>query len=217
MKLDSIIQALLPHDEKFYSFFEEVSDLLVNATQLYKKIPNANRIERENICREIEALEHQADNVTHSTMSELSASFVTPFDREDIHLLASSLDDVMDFIEGSSKRFILYEIDECPREITELIYILDLCTIEIQKGVKMLRDFRRPESLKQVIHKINDYENQADAIFNSAMKNLMQNNNDVLDVLLILKLKEIFFGLETATDKCEDVANIFETLLIKHN
>lgn len=214
MKLDSLIQALLPHNEKFYQFFEEVSEILVNATQLYKKIPNSSRVDRESICREIEALEHHADNITHDIMSELSATFVTPFDREDIHLLASSLDDVMDFIEGSSKRFILYEIDECPSEITDLINVLDLSTAEIKKGVKMLKDFRQPDLFKQVIHKINDYENQADTIFNSAMKNLMTNNNDVLQ---IIKLKEIFFGLETATDKCEDVANIFETILIKHN
>ena len=215
MKLDSIIQALLPHNEKFYLYFEEVSNLLVEATTLYKKVPTCNKEDRENICREIEALEHHADNVTHNIMSELSSTFITPFDREDIHVLASSLDDVMDFIEGSSKRFILYDIDECPSEIADLINVLDLSTAEIKKGISMLRDFRKPELFMQVIHKINDYENQADTIFNNAMKYLMSNNGK--DLLTVLKLKEIYVGIETATDKCEDVANIFETILIKHN
>lgn len=214
MKLDTLIQALLPHNEKFYNYFEKIADLLIEATIVYKKIPTCKIEEREKLCREIDALEKLADNVTHEIKSELSSTFVTPFDREDIHELATSLDDVMDFIEGSSKRFLLYDIGECPEEISELINVLDLSVNEIKKGVLMLRDFRDPDLFNQVIQKINEYENQADNIFNNIIKKLM---TDGTDILTIIKLKEIIVGLETATDKCEDVANIFESILIKHN
>ena len=213
MKLDNIIQTLLPHDEKFYKLFEQAAQTLLDASVLLKKIPIASAEERLSISNQITEHEHRADTITHEIFAELSATFVTPFDREDIHLLASALDDVMDYIDGSTHRFVLYKLKECPPAMTSLIEIIHLSVIELKKGVHMLRDFRDPEPLKKILHKINDYENQAYRIFEEAVSNLFENETDAIK---IIKLKEILVSLETATDKCEDASNVLETLLIKH-
>ncbi len=213
MRLDRIIQVLLPHDEKFYGFFEESSENLVEAMKLLSELFQAKGLDRELILNKIHDREHLGDTVTHKIYAELSATFVTPFDREDIHLLASALDDVMDFIDGSSSRFVLYKIDACPPDMAKMIEILQKQVAEIKRGVSLLRDFRQAEELQKILEKINEYENDADAIFEHAIAKLFDLEKDPVK---IIKLKEIYVGLETATDKCEDAANVMESLLIKH-
>jgi predicted phosphate transport protein (TIGR00153 family) len=163
--------------------------------------------------RKIHELEHKGDNVTHKIFAELSATFVTPFDREDIHILASALDDIMDYIDGSAARFVLYKLNECPKEMSNLIDILHGSVTELQRGVSLLRDFRNSADLQKVLEKVNEYENEADAVFQRAIADLFENEKNAIQ---IIKLKEIYVGLETATDKCEDAANVMESLLIKH-
>jgi len=213
MKLDNLIQSLLPHDEKFYIMFEQSAQILFDASLVMKKFPTVTLEERQTLCAEITEHEHRADIIAHQIFAELSATFVTPFDREDIHHLASSLDDVLDYLDGSAHRFVLYKIKECPQAIATLIDVLHLSITELARGVAMLRDFRNPEPLQKIIHKINDYENQADSIFEQAIARLFEEEKDPIQ---IIKLKEIYVGLETATDKCEDAANVLESLLIKH-
>jgi uncharacterized protein len=213
MRLDRIIQALLPHDEKFFSFFDESARIMVEAASLMKQLPKNDMDVRKRIVAQIEELEHAGDVITHKVFSELNSTFVTPFDREDIQLLASSMDDVIDYINGSANRFLLYKIKECPAEMAELIDSLYASVIELQHGISLLADLRRIDDLRTIIQKVNEYENQADAIFGQAIANLFENEKDPI---YLIKLKEMFVALETATDKCEDVANIFETILIKH-
>ncbi|HLP16524.1 MAG TPA: DUF47 family protein [Bacteroidota bacterium] len=213
MRLDRIIQALLPHDEKFFSFFDESAHIMVEAALLMKQLPPNDLEVRKSIVNQIEELEHQGDTITHKIFGELNSTFVTPFDREDIQLLASSMDDVIDFINGSANRFILYKIKDCPAEMTELIECLYKSVVELQHGISLLADLRRVDDLRAIIQKVNEYENLADSIFGQAIANLFDNEKDPI---YLIKLKEMFVALETATDKCEDVANIFETILIKH-
>ena len=213
MRLDRIIQALLPHDEKFFSFFDESARLMVEAALLMKQLPKNDHEVRVRIVAQIEALEHEADIITHKVFSELNSTFVTPFDREDIQLLASSMDDVTDYIQGSAKRFLLYKIEECPPEMAELIDSLYGSVLELQHGISLLADLRRVDDLRKIILRVNEYEKQADAIFGQAIANLFDNEKNPI---YLIKLKEMFVALETATDKCDDVANIFETILIKH-
>jgi uncharacterized protein len=213
MRLDRIIQALLPHDEKFFSFFDESARIMVEASQLMKQLPPNNMEVRKSVVNQIEELEHQGDNITHKIFAELNSTFVTPFDREDIQLLASSMDDVTDFINGSANRFILYKINDCPCEMAELIECLCKSVVELQHGISLLADLRRVDDLRRIIQKVNEYENLADSIFGQAIANLFETEKDPI---YLIKLKEMFVALETATDKCEDVANIFETILIKH-
>jgi predicted phosphate transport protein (TIGR00153 family) len=213
MRLDRLIQILIPHDEKFYTFFEESAQNVVNAAMILPGLYRSAGAERERIMNEIHDFEHIGDNVTHKIFGELNSTFVTPFDREDIHLLASVLDDVMDYIDGSASRFVLYKVQRGPESIVELAEILQRQTKELQKGVSLLRDFRKSEELERVLQKINEYENEADAVFEKAIARLFEEERDPIQ---LIKLKEIYVGLETATDKCEDAANVLETFLVKH-
>lgn len=213
MKLDRLIQILLPHDEKFYQFFEESASNLVNAAELFTGLFEGTVADHENVVMKMHELEHHGDSVTHKIFAELNATFVTPFDREDIHTLASALDDIMDYIDGSASRFVLYKIETCPADIRKLVRILQDSVVELRQGVALLRDFRKSTELQKVFEKINEYENEADEIFQKAIAELFEHEKDAIK---IIKLKEIYVGLETATDKCEDAANVLETLFIKH-
>ena len=213
MRLDRLIQVLLPHDEKFYTFFEESAQNLVHAADLLQQLGRCSPADREGIVNQMHEHEHQGDNVTHKIFAELSATFVTPFDREDIHMLASALDDIMDYIDGSAARFVLYKLRDCPEDLATLMVILKRSVTELHRGVSLLRDFRRADEIKAILEKINEYENEADSVFERAIAYLFEHEKDAIQ---IIKLKEIYVGLETATDKCEDAANVIETLLIKH-
>jgi predicted phosphate transport protein (TIGR00153 family) len=213
MRLDRLIQILLPHDEKFYKFFEESAQNLVDAAALLPSLCSSGREECIKLAERIHEFEHKGDLVTHKIFEELNSTFVTPFDREDIHLLASALDDVMDNIDGSASRFAVYKIQHPPSDVSVLMRILEQSVAEIAKGVSLLRDFRKSTELKKVLEKINEYENTADSVFEGALAHLFEHEKDAIQ---IIKLKEIYVVLETATDSCEDAANVMETLLIKH-
>ncbi|HUN65659.1 MAG TPA: DUF47 family protein [Bacteroidota bacterium] len=213
MRLDRLIQILLPHDEKFYQFFEESAKNLVKGADLFTSLFEGTPEDHEKVIQRMHELEHFGDAVTHKIFAELSATFVTPFDREDIHLLASALDDVMDYIDGSAARFQLYKLDRCPEAMRALVGILQKEVAELERGVFLLRDFRRSAELQKVLERINEFENEADDVFAKAIADLFEEERDAIK---IIKLKEIYVGLETATDKCEDAANVLETLLIKH-
>ena len=214
MKFDKIIQRLLPHDESFYKFFEEASQNLVNAVALLKELSVAKEgSDREKLIMQVKELEHHGDNLTHKIFSELNATFVTPFDREDIHQLTSALDDVMDHMDGTANRITLYKIKEYPEPMVRLIDILQLSIGELHRGVGMLRDLNKANELQRVFQRINEYENNADSVFEQGVADLFENEKDAIQVI---KLKEILVGLETATDKCEDAANVLEGIYIKN-
>jgi hypothetical protein len=214
MRFDRIIQKLIPHDEKFYSYFEESSQNLVDAVSLLKQLAGAKSdAERRNLVMQIKELEHHGDNVTHRIFSELNSTFVTPFDREDIHELASALDDVMDHMDGTAGRVTLYKLKRFPDTMLRLIDILQLSITELHRGVGLLRDLSKARELQRVFQKVNEYENQADTVFEHGVAALFEREKNAIE---IIKLKEALVGLETATDKCEDAANVLEGIYIKH-
>ncbi|HEY6952787.1 MAG TPA: DUF47 family protein, partial [Bacteroidota bacterium] len=204
MLFDRIIQKLLPTDQRFYSLFEQATKNLLGAVELLQKLPKAKTSsDKEKLAVQIHALEHIGDDVTHKIYSELNSTFVTPFDREDIHELGSSIDDVMDEIDGSVGRIVLYKIKTIPPNVTKLIDILYLSIQELHKGVHLLRNIHKNEELNKVLQKVNEYENEADAVFEKAVADLFDHERNPVQ---IIKLKEVLVGLETATDKCEDAA-----------
>lgn len=214
MKFDKIIQRLLPHDESFYRFFNEAAQNLVNAVALLKELSLAKEAsKREKLIMQIKELEHHGDNLTHQIFSELNSTFVTPFDREDIHQLTSALDDIMDHMDGTANRLTLYKIKKYPPPMIKLIDILQLSIGELHRGVGMLRDLNKTNELQRVFQKVNEYENNADAVFEIAVADLFEKEKSAIQVI---KLKEILVGLETATDKCEDAANVLEGIYIKN-
>ena len=214
MRLDRILQVFLPKDEHFYGLFEESAQNIVMAASAMMNLPVATPDERNGIVEQIKDFEHLGDTVTHKIFSELSGTFVTPFDPEDIAVLASALDDILDNIDGSASRFMLYKVRECPPEMVTLIRALHGSVLELQHGVHLLRRLHKSNDMRRVIERVNEYENEADSIFERAIANLFENETNPIE---IIKLKEIYVTLETATDKCEDAANVLETIMIKHS
>ena len=214
MRLDQLIQKLLPHDAKFFSLLEESAQNIVHASDLLKELSKCkNDREREMFVGRIKELEHRGDDITHTIFSELNATFVTPFDREDIHHLTSALDDILDHIDGSAGRFTLYKVRKCPPQMVKLIEVLHHSIVELHTAVGMLRKVHEGTDLQQVFQKVHQYENDGDTIFEKAIADLFEKEKNPIQ---IIKLKEIYVGLETATDKCEDAANVIEGILIKH-
>ena len=214
MKFDKFVQNLLPHDEAFYKFFEDATQNLIQAAALLRKlVVEKEPTERDKLTMQIKELEHHGDSLTHQIFSELNATFVTPFDREDIHELTSALDDILDHMDGTASRASLYKIKEFPESVVRLVDVLQLSIAELHRGVRMLRDINKANELQRVFQKINDFENNADDIFDNGVAELFDKEKDAIQ---IIKLKEVLVGLETATDKCEDAANVLEGIYIKH-
>ncbi len=214
MKFETLLAFLMPKNDVFFGFFEKTVDNLASTTELLKKLPATPQADLGALVKAIEDLEHRGDSITHDIMAELNGTFITPFDREDIHRLASSIDDILDNINGSAVRFKLYRLKECPPDMVKLITILDRSVRELQRGVHMMRDLRKGPGIAEVLKKVNECENEADTVFEEAVANLFELEKDPV---LIIKLKEIYVSLETATDKCEDAANVIEGLLIKNS
>ncbi len=215
MKIDQWIKKILPHDEHFYALLEESAQNLVRAGKELRQLPVCKtQTQREKAAKRIKDIEHEGDTITHRIFSELNSTFVTPLDREDIHELASALDDILDQMDGCANRFALYKITGVPKAVAKLIDVLNHSIAELEHGVHLLRRLNEVEEFQTSFKKVNEYENQADVIFDEAVADLFDREKSPIQ---IIKLKEVFVGLETATDKCEDAANVLEGILIKHN
>jgi predicted phosphate transport protein (TIGR00153 family) len=215
MKLDQIIKKLLPHDDNFYVLLEESAQNLIRAGEAIKSLPQCKtQKQREDVAKRIKDIEHDGDLITHKIFSELNSTFVTPLDREDIHELASALDDVLDHMDGCAHRFAMYKISRVPKAMSQLIDVLVLSIEELKNAVHLMRNLNETEQFQCSFQKVNEYENLADDLFDRAVADLFEKEKNPVQ---IIKLKEIFVGLETATDKCEDAANVLEGILIKHN
>ena len=203
----------IPREEKFFDFFEQSAQNMVKAAQGLKKMVDTWE-HVEGMVGEITELEHQGDIITHQIMAQLHRTFVTPFDREDIALLAHVLDDVTDFIHAAADAMLLYKIDQPSQRAKELADIIVQGAIEVEKAMPQLR--RHGAELKQVLGhcvEINRLENMADRVFRSAMAELF---DDSTDIAHIIKWREIYEHMESATDRCEDVANVLEGVALKH-
>jgi predicted phosphate transport protein (TIGR00153 family) len=202
----------IPREEKFFGLFEDGARNMVKAAQQLKQLVD-NWEDVEAGVNEITKLEHEGDKITHQIMEQLHRTFVTPFDREDIALLAHSLDDVTDFIHAASDAMLIYKIDRPSQRAKELADIIVQAADEVERALPRLR---HRAQLKQVLAQcveINRLENMADRVFRSAVGELF---DDSPDIAYIIKWREIYEHMESATDRCEDVANVLEGVAIKH-
>jgi uncharacterized protein Yka (UPF0111/DUF47 family) len=168
---------------------------------------------REAVLKKIENLEHQNDENTHQIFTELGRNFITPFDREDIHYLASALDDIADYIYASAKKINLYKVDPRDKGIHKMAELIEQGTEAIRISVLELRTMKNIGIITTALVKVNSLENQADEVYDTSIEGLFANENDAKEVI---KKREIFHALETATDKCEDAANVIESIIIKY-
>jgi predicted phosphate transport protein (TIGR00153 family) len=215
MRLDTIFHALLPKDDKFFGFFEKDVENLLAAAVLFRDLmaPGMSGDERAQKIRRIEELEHRGDEITHSIFSELGGTFITPFDREDIHALASKLDDILDYIQGAAGRIVLYRVTNLTEDHQQLASMIHDQVVELHKAIPLLRDFHRVDMIRDCLVRINSLENAADDLFERSIARLFES---CTDPILLIKTKELLVSLETATDQCEDAANVIESIIVKN-
>jgi predicted phosphate transport protein (TIGR00153 family) len=214
MSLNSIFQYFVPKDKKFFPLFEQMGENLIEMSKLLVEAVNTDDLEkRTDIFGAIEDFEHKCDGVTHQIHLELSKNFITPFDREDIHTLVNALDDVADFIHGSSNRMHLYKVVNITEPIRDMADLILEATIEVSKAVHELRNLRNIRNITDSCVRINSIENKADDIFDKAVGYLFEYEKNAVE---LIKYKEVLAAMETATDRCEDVANVLESILVKN-
>lgn len=214
MSLNSIFQFLVPKDKKFFPLFEEASSNLVQLASILHEAVNLPLKERDDLFQKIDELEQKGEDITRQTNLELSRNFITPFDREDIHSLITSIDNVADNLHGASSRMKLYHVDKITKSIRKLTEInLEACQ-NIDNAVRELRDLKRMKKITDACSKINKLESKSDSVYDKAVADLFENETDAKN---IIKYKEVLSVLETATDKCKRVASVLESITVKHS
>jgi predicted phosphate transport protein (TIGR00153 family) len=215
MNLSRALNFLVPKKTSFFDLFSEDTQNLVHQSKVFSEIfKTTDREKRMALIREVRDLENAGDAITHRIFLELSSNFITPFDREDIHALATSIDDIADFINGTASRIQLYGVDNLSHTMELLSDVLVKQAQEIDVAVKDMRHMRNAQRVRDAIVRINSLENHADDLFDEAIARLFNESTDPIE---LLKMKEILSSLETATDKCEDVANVLESILVKNS
>ncbi|MCO5996172.1 DUF47 domain-containing protein [Actinoallomurus rhizosphaericola] len=201
---------LTPREDSYYDMFADSANNLVTGARLLVELIG-DGADREGIAEKMRACEHAGDEFTHAIMRRLNESFITPFDREDIYRLASTLDDVMDFMEAAADLVLLYKIDELPRDVVAQVEVLERAAELTAEAMPRLRGLR---DLSEYWIEINRLENQGDQIYRRLLAELFGGEYDALTVL---KLKEVIDQLEAAADAFEHVANIVETIAVKES
>ena len=210
----NIYQFFQPKDRIFYLLFEKATANTTETAKALVEMVNTNSIDRrKELFREIERLEHVGDSITHETFNELSSNFITPFDREDIHDLVTAIDDIVDSIHGASKRMELYKLNDMTPAIIKLSELILKASEELQIAISELRNMKNISKIKEATVRINSLENHADDIFDMAIAKLFEEEKNAVEVI---KMKDVLWVLEVATDKCEDAANVINTILIKN-
>ena len=204
--------SLIPREHRFFELFEKSAQNMVKAAQRLKELVD----EWDNIgarVSEITELEHEGDTITHQIMEQLHRTFVTPFDREDIALLADAMDDVVDRIRDAADAMYIYKVNRPDQNARELSAVIVQAATEVEKIVPQLRHRAQFKQILERCVEINRLENMADRIWRTAMAELFDGTTDTTE---IIKWREIYESMENATDRCEDVANVLEGVALKH-
>lgn len=214
MSLNSILKLFLPKDRVFFQLFENVSDVVIQmATKLNEVVNETDFEKRRILIKEIEDLEHVNDDYTHRIFTELGRNFITPFDREDIHYLASALDDICDYIYSSAKKINFYKVNPNEPSFQKFAELILASCTEVRKAVAELRDMKNIRKVTDAMVAINSIENKADDLFDVSIEKLFESEQDAKEVI---KKREIYQVMEVVTDKCEDAANVIESIIIKY-
>ncbi|MDY0267847.1 DUF47 domain-containing protein [Trichloromonas sp.] len=201
---------LIPKDEKFFQMFKEMGTIVTEGAELLRVMLNdfENPVESQ---RRIKDVEHRGDHQTHEIIKKLNKSFITPFDREDIYALSAALDDILDLIDASAQRIVMYNVEKPTPESKELAFIILKSCQTIERALARLGG--KFEQIAEHCREVNALENEADRVCREAISRLFDEEKDPIQ---LIKWKEIYETLETATDKCEDAANILESVVVKN-
>lgn len=201
---------LIPKDEKFFVMFKEMTTTIIEGAQLLKEM--MDHFENPQLSQKmIKDVEHKADHLTHDIIKKLNKSFVTPLDREDIYALSGALDDILDLIDASAQRIVMYNVDKPTPAAKELAFLILKSCQAIDKAVALLGG--KLEPIAEYCMEVNSLENEADRVCREAVSQLFDEEKDPIQ---LIKWKEIYETLERATDKCEDAANILESVVVKN-
>jgi predicted phosphate transport protein (TIGR00153 family) len=204
---------LLPRAEEFFALFVAVAQRNKEAAQHLYELFEAAPDRRRPIVDAIKRLEHEADQITHEVVNRLDRTFITPLDREDIHEFVCRLDDIVDRIDTAVDRVCLFKFDRPMEEARQLARCLERSTALIQEMIPLLRKMRSPEEVRVRVREVHRLESEADGIERQALVRLFENQPDPIHVI---KWKNIIEVLESATDKCEDVSNVIEGIVLKN-
>jgi len=204
--------SIIPKEEKFFDIFEEASANVLKTACAFRDLvahwsPTSDKIKL------IHDLEHEGDRMTHEVIDKLNRTFITPLDREDIHSLTTELDDVVDIIQATMDRMVLFRITATTPALLKMAEVLVQSTEALDKAIKSLRDLKHTRRTLDFCIEVNRLENEGDKYLKAALEELFNNPHDVLNVI---KWKEIYEAAEFATDKCEDVANVIESIIVKN-
>jgi predicted phosphate transport protein (TIGR00153 family) len=203
---------LLPRETSFFDFFERHAAKTVEGVKEFVALAGGG-VDIQAAAKRIKHIEHETDVITHHCVEALHKTFITPLERDDIHRLITRMDDVMDYVEAASERIALYELKTMTPELAALADVLLRSTEEVERALRGLRDMRNAERVIKSCIDINRMENEADEILRNAVAKLFREERDPI---LVIKWKEILENLENATDRCEDVANIIEGVVLEH-
>ncbi len=202
----------LPKETSFFDFFEQHAALTVEGTKEFLSLVTTGaNIEAK--CRRVSDIEHETDVITHRCVEALHKTFITPIDRDSIHRLITKMDDIMDYVEAAAERVVMYELTAMTNDVRDLADVLHRSTIDVEKAVRCLRNLKDPQQILKLCIDVNRLENEADAILRRSVARLFKEEKDPI---MVIKWKEIYENLENATDRCEDVANIIEGVILEN-
>lgn len=214
MSFNAIMKIFVPRNRVFYDLFEKVANNAATmSNKLRELVAEPDFDKRAAIVTQIEDFEHANDELTHNIFTELGRNFITPFDREDIHYLATALDDIADTIYAAAKKINFYKVNPNDSGIQKLSEIIQLSTDQVRIAVTELRNMKNVRLITEALVKVNSMENQADDVFDMSIERLFEIEPDAKEVI---KKREIYTVMEIATDKCEDAANVIESIIIKY-
>ncbi|MBW7848587.1 MAG: DUF47 family protein [Bacteroidales bacterium] len=213
MNLDRIFGFLVPKNRKFFPLFKQSAEALVEGSGLLVKLFEEEDVEkRDVIIKEIKKVEKKADEITRHLSDELNGTFITPFDREDVHDLINSLDDVIDYIDAAAKRVYFYKVHSFPPEFVKiacLIHNANLEILSVLSNIKHASDFSK---FQESYQKIDRYETEVDDIYQHFLANLFDFESNAVE---LIKKRDILMALEKAIDRCDDVRKVFSTIMVK--
>ncbi len=204
----------MPKNRIFYELFEKVANNVEKMGGLLRDVigePDFDK--RAGLITQLEDLEHANDEFTHNLFTELGRNFITPFDREDIHYLASSLDDIADYIYSAGKKINFYRVNPNDTGLQKFAELIAQASTQVRIAVVELRNMKNMRNITEALVKINSIENQADDIFDLSIEKLFAHEPDAKEVI---KMREIYQVMEIVTDKCEDASNVIESIIIKY-
>jgi predicted phosphate transport protein (TIGR00153 family) len=212
--LNSFLKIFMPKNRIFFELFEQVANNCARMGTVMKEVVAETDFDKRGaLIKQIEDLEHANDELTHSLFTELGRNFITPFDREDIHYLATSLDDIADYIYASAKKINFYRVNPNDIGMKKMADLIEQGAHQISIAVKELRDMKNMRNITEALVKINSIENQADDVFDMSIERLFATEPDAKEVI---KKREIYQVMEIVTDKCEDASNVIESIIIKY-